>query len=47
MVRKMFNELDVNSDGSLDFEEFVAAVVRLGIQPKSFVFANKERTAPK
>jgi isocitrate dehydrogenase len=41
-VRKMFNELDENNNGVLDFNEFVRAIIRLGISPKSFVFIDKE-----
>lgn len=42
LVRKMFNELDVNNDGRLDFQEFLHAVVRLGISPNKFVFSGGE-----
>jgi isocitrate dehydrogenase len=43
LVRKMFNDLDENNDGVLDLNEFMRAVVRLGVQPKSFVFLSKEQ----
>ena len=34
LVRKMFYDLDDNHDGVLDLNEFMRAVVRLGVQPK-------------
>jgi len=43
LVRKMFNELDENHDGVLDLTEFTRALVRLGVQPKSFVFQNQDK----
>jgi hypothetical protein len=46
LIRKLFTELDEDSNGLLDMEEFVEAIIRLGVQPKSFVFgleAKRER----
>jgi len=32
-IRRMFDDLDVNGNGTLDFEEFSTGLVRLGVQP--------------
>jgi isocitrate dehydrogenase len=38
LIRKLFKELDEDNNGLLDLEEFTQAIIRLGVQPKSFVF---------
>ena len=47
LIRKLFNELDEDNNGMLDLGEFNEAIVRLGIQPKSFVFNGEKRERPK
>lgn len=34
LVRKMFEDLDTDGNGTIDFEEFTSALIRLNIQPK-------------
>ena len=38
LVRKIFNELDENDDGVLEYGEFVNALIRLNVHPKAFNF---------
>lgn len=47
LIRRLFNELDDDNNGMLDLDEFNEAVVRLGVQPKSFVFTGEKRERPK
>lgn len=38
LVRKMFDDLDTDGNGTIDLEEFTAALVRLNIQPRHHGF---------
>lgn len=40
-VKVLYERLDKNKDGSIDFNEFVDALVLLNIQPKTIDEANK------
>lgn len=40
-MRKFFNHLDTNGDGSISYEEFETGMVRLGIFPKKFFEGEK------
>ena len=35
-MRKFFNDLDKNSNGSIGFEEFCAGMINIGVYPKRF-----------
>ena len=37
-VRQMFDDIDLNGDGNIDFEEFTHAIIRLGVQPGENAF---------
>lgn len=41
-MKKMFEDLDLDGNGSIDFDEFVAGLSRLGVQPKLFGFENEK-----
>lgn len=45
-MRKFFDHLDSDSNGTIDYEEFEKGMVRLNIFPKKF-FANTEESKPK
>jgi len=36
MVREMFDDMDTNGDGTIDFDEFTSAVIRLGVKPSEY-----------
>lgn len=38
LVRTMFDDLDTDGNGTIDFEEFTDALIRLNIQPRKFGF---------
>lgn len=38
MVRRMFNDLDVDGNGVIDFEEFQRGLARLGVMPQNYGF---------
>eukprot|EP00949_MAST-11_sp_MAST-11-sp1_P003358 g3358.t1 len=38
LVRQLFDTLDTDGNGTLDFEEFTTGLVRLGVQPQSLGF---------
>lgn len=37
-IRRMFDDLDTNGDGVIDFEEFSAGLRRLNVQPRKYGF---------
>lgn len=38
IVRRMFEDLDTDGNGTIDFDEFTSALIRLNIQPRKFGF---------
>lgn len=38
LIQSMFDDLDIDGNGSIDFDEFTQGIARLGIQPKKFGF---------
>merc|ERR1711998_398263 len=35
-IRAMFEDLDLDGNGSIDFEEFSTGLIRLGVQPSTY-----------